>query len=82
MEDMFSGSRPKTHHVRRATSDEIPRLAEMLARAFHDDPVNRWMFAGDKRRRSASQVYFTICVRQLIGQVETYTTNVIARAAL
>jgi ribosomal protein S18 acetylase RimI-like enzyme len=71
-----------SHQVRRATPDEIPRLAEMLARAFHDDPVNRWMFPDDKRRHGASRRYFTIRVRQLIGQGEIYTTNGIAGAAL
>jgi ribosomal protein S18 acetylase RimI-like enzyme len=69
-----------SHPVRRATPDEIPRLAEMLARAFHNDPVMRWMFPDDKRRCGAR--YFAIRVRQLIGQGETYTTNNIAGAAL
>jgi ribosomal protein S18 acetylase RimI-like enzyme len=54
----------------------------MLARAFHDDPVNHWMFPDDKRRRSGSRRYFAIRIRQLIGQGESYTTNGIAGAAL
>jgi len=54
----------------------------MLARAFHDDPVNRWMFPDDKRRRSGSERYFALRLRQLIGQGEIYTTNDIVGAAL
>jgi ribosomal protein S18 acetylase RimI-like enzyme len=54
----------------------------MLTRAFHDDPVNRWMFPDDKRRHGALRWYFTIRVRQLIAQGGIYTTNGIAGAAL
>jgi ribosomal protein S18 acetylase RimI-like enzyme len=54
----------------------------MLARAFHHDPVMRWMFPDNIRRRGASQRYFAIRVRQLIGHGETYTANDFAGAAL
>jgi GNAT superfamily N-acetyltransferase len=86
---MLSRSRPQkivvknsSPQVRRAIPNDIPRLAEMLARAFHGDPVIRWMFPDDKHWGGAVQRYFAIRIRQLIGQGETYTTSDITGAAL
>lgn len=36
--------------VRTATADDLPEVAALLAAAFHDDPLSRWLFPGAARR--------------------------------
>jgi GNAT superfamily N-acetyltransferase len=71
-----------THAVRKARASEVADLGRVLARAFHDDPVMQWMFAGDAGRPRALERFFTIRAQQLIGQEEVYTTDELAGAAL
>ncbi|MDX6642727.1 MAG: hypothetical protein QOD76_689 [Solirubrobacteraceae bacterium] len=68
--------------MRKAQPDDAPALGRMLARAFDDDPVMRWMFPRDDRRPQALGRFFSIRARQMIGQEQIYTTDDLAGAAL
>jgi ribosomal protein S18 acetylase RimI-like enzyme len=68
--------------VRKARSDEAAALGRVLARAFDDDPVMRWMFARDDRRSAALARFFSIRVLQLIDQEQIYTTDGVTGGAL
>ena len=58
--------------VRRATADDVPALADALARAFHDDPVFRWMFPTEAGRRRWGRRFFEIRTRQFLPQEEVH----------
>ena len=69
--------------VRRATVEDVPRLAEMLVRAFDDDPVANFMFTGDGRRRRGLHAFFTSQLRrQYLPYREVYTTDGLDGAAV
>jgi GNAT superfamily N-acetyltransferase len=44
--------------VRAAKSSEMDGVAELLSLAFTDDPVSRWIFPGEKRRRQVHPEFF------------------------
>lgn len=46
--------------VRTATVDDLGVTAAVLADAFHDDPVFRWLFPDDADRPRLSQAMFTV----------------------
>lgn len=69
-------------NVRRATRDDIPAMAEMLARAFHDDPIVAWVFRDEARRATYTRRFFAGRARVLIGQREIYTADGTAAAAM
>ena len=51
--------------VRPARGDEVPQLAAMLARAFHDDPVTAWFMRNDDRRpRYAARFFASVSLRK------------------
>ena len=67
--------------VRKATPHELDSLAAVLARAFHDDPVARWMVTDDGRRLRFLQRNFRLFLRRLwFEQDECYTTENVAGA--
>jgi GNAT superfamily N-acetyltransferase len=68
--------------VRRARRDDFGPLAEMLARAFYDDPVTSWFYPDDARRMKHARRFFAIRLRQLAGQELMYTTSERSGAAL
>jgi ribosomal protein S18 acetylase RimI-like enzyme len=68
-------------NVRRATEKDIPAMAAMLARAFHDDPIVAWVFRDDRRRPKYTRRFFAGRARVLIGQREIYTIDGDSRAA-
>ena len=68
--------------MRKAHPDDAGALGRVLARAFDDDPVMRWMFPCDDGRPRALGRFFSIRVRQLIHQEQIYTTDDLAGGAL
>jgi GNAT superfamily N-acetyltransferase len=54
--------------IRLATPDDIPGLAASLARAFHDDPVARYLLANDRRRDGRLRRFYTARLRTLVAE--------------
>ena len=68
--------------VRRALRRDFGPLAEVLARAFYDDPVTAWFYPDPSRRMRHARRFFAIRLRQLAGHRLIYTTDDLAGAAL
>jgi GNAT superfamily N-acetyltransferase len=49
--------------VRPATAADVTPLAEVLARAFHDDPLLSWMLPREHVRRARAQGMFSTVIR-------------------
>jgi ribosomal protein S18 acetylase RimI-like enzyme len=61
--------------VRPARDADVDRLAVVLARAFADDPVTRWVYAGDRRRPFWAERFFGWQLRRLMPQDVSWTTE-------
>jgi ribosomal protein S18 acetylase RimI-like enzyme len=68
--------------VRRITREDGPRVIDALARAFHDDPVMKWLYPDANRRIDHSRRFFEFRLRQLLPDGEVYTTPDFAGGAL
>jgi ribosomal protein S18 acetylase RimI-like enzyme len=68
--------------IRRATEQDIPALAGMLARAFQDDPVTKWAWRPDQLRPWALERFQATRLRQLIAHEEVWTDESMSCAAL
>lgn len=63
------------HHVRKATPNETPALARTLAHAFYDDPVFKYLWPDDSRRRATIERGFHLFLRRLwLPHDETYVS--------
>ena len=74
--------RPELATPRRVSLQDIPALAQMLARAFLDDPVAMWSCPPDRLRPKVLERFNTARMRHLIGEREVWTTPELASAAL
>jgi GNAT superfamily N-acetyltransferase len=69
--------------VRKATADDVPRLAQALARAFYEDPVFEWLFPDDAERLGRSERGFAFYLRRVyLPHNECYTTDDVVGGAL
>src|SRR6476661_6741309 len=69
--------------VGKASAAQIPAMAGVLARAFHDDPVFTWVLRGDPRRMRVLQRGFELFLRRVwIDEDETFTTVNVAGVAV
>jgi ribosomal protein S18 acetylase RimI-like enzyme len=72
-----------TPKVRPVTASDVPAVTEMLVRAFHDDPVASFMFAGPRRREMGLRSFYTAQLRrQYLPLGHVYTTEDLSGAAL
>jgi ribosomal protein S18 acetylase RimI-like enzyme len=75
-------SEPETRapaaEVRKATSQDRPAVVATLARAFHDDPVMKWLFPWDERRPEILAAFFDVAMRLYLrnDEVELYGESV------
>jgi ribosomal protein S18 acetylase RimI-like enzyme len=61
--------------VRRATPDDVPRLARLFARVFATDPVFDWMARDDRSRHKALERFFLrILKSRTLPHGETWLT--------
>jgi ribosomal protein S18 acetylase RimI-like enzyme len=68
--------------VRKATERDIPAMAEMLARAFHEDPVVDWVFRDEGARPKYARRFFAGRARVLLPQREIYIAENTAAVAM
>lgn len=69
--------------VRKATADDVPRLAQALARAFYEDPVIQWLVPDDSERMQRSERGFAFYLRKVyLPHDECYATEDGAGTAL
>lgn len=68
--------------VRQVLAEDFGPLAELLARAFHDDPVTAWFYPDPVRRPRQARRFFAIRLRQLVRHRLSFTTADRAGAAL
>ena len=62
--------------VRKATTSDVPRLAQALARAFHEDPVFKWMLPDDEERMRRSERGFSLYLRKVyLPHDQCFTTD-------
>jgi ribosomal protein S18 acetylase RimI-like enzyme len=61
--------------VRPARGDEVPQLAAMLARAFHDDPVTAWFMPNAARRPKYAARFFGWQLHRLLGQEQVHVAD-------
>ncbi len=66
----------------RATTADLPAVAGVLARAFHDDPVFAWSIPDPDRRRARLPAVFNAFAELYLPHEETYLTTDGAGAAL
>lgn len=72
----------KSATVRQARPDDFGPLAEILARAFYDDPVTAWFYPDAARRLRQGRRFFAIRLRQLAGFGLIFTNDEQSGAAL
>jgi GNAT superfamily N-acetyltransferase len=69
--------------VGRASDAEVPAIAGVLARAFHDDPAFTWVLRGDPGRMKVLERGFELFLRRIwMEQEETYTTAGVVAVAV
>jgi len=62
--------------VRRATEEDVPALAGVLARAFTHDPPFHWVFRGDETRQDRLTALFGMALAGVfLPKGEVYTTT-------
>lgn len=68
--------------VRRARIEEVPRVADALARAFYDDPVTGFSWPRDVSRGRRLDTFFRRMTRVCWSRREVYTTDGYEGAAI
>ena len=78
----FYISKPGEIEVQLTRPADAHPLSLILARAFHHDPVQSWLFPDDKKRDRKSQYIFSVFLHSLIPCGTVYTTPGLEGAAL
>src|SRR5204862_7688225 len=61
---------PPTPKLRRAEPSQVPALAQVLARAFLDDPVARWACAPERLRPRVLERFHATRMRHMLDHEE------------
>jgi GNAT superfamily N-acetyltransferase len=61
-----------TPTIRKVIADDVPHIAGVLSRAFHDDPTFRWWIPDDERRRQTLPGFFVFDTNSQLGHDEVY----------
>jgi GNAT superfamily N-acetyltransferase len=72
---------PPSIEIRKADGGDAGRIAEVLARAFDDDPLVTWMFPDERVRRARLPRFFRTLLRPALALDEVYTTPDVEGAA-
>lgn len=78
---MTTALKPLTS-IHQATALGVPWIATTLARAFHDDPVFRWIYPNERRRTESLPGAFSVYAEVLQRHHETYVVDDFAGVAL
>ena len=70
------------HHVRTATSEDVPRISRLLARAFADDPVVAWGIPDPVHRPERSARAFAAITDLYLPKEHVYADDELRCAAL
>jgi N-acetylglutamate synthase-like GNAT family acetyltransferase len=70
------------HEIRRATRADVPRLADVLAAAFADDPLWNWLLPDAVRAHRVPKVFEVLLRSRLRIGDDVLTTTQLAGAAL
>lgn len=62
-------------HVRRAGRRDAPHLANVLAAAYHDEPVSRWLLRGERDRTTTLRAFFDVLVEHVMTFGTVTTTD-------
>lgn len=74
---------PGSWEVRRATHEDVDGIVDMLVRAFDDDPVSMFLFAGARTRRRGLGRFFRIQLQRVfLDAGEAWTAPQCRAAAL
>jgi GNAT superfamily N-acetyltransferase len=69
--------------LRQATAEDIPRLKNVLAEAFYDDPILAWLIPDDSKRRARLRRFFSIELRHMaLPRGQVWTTSDLSGVAL
>jgi GNAT superfamily N-acetyltransferase len=69
--------------IRKLTAEDVPRIAQALARAFEEDPVMSWIFRSDAERLTRLERAFGLFLRRIwLPQEECYAAERLFGAAL
>lgn len=67
---------------RRATTEDVEALGDMLARAFHDDPIAEWSCRPAAVRDSVLKAFHRARLRQLLRHGDVWTVPSLGSAAV
>ena len=73
---------PADAQVRLANAGDTRALSLVLARAFRDDPVHRWILPGEFDWALASDAFFAMVMRDMLRHETVFTTGGCSGAAL
>jgi GNAT superfamily N-acetyltransferase len=68
--------------IRKASVADVAPVGAALARAFFDDPIFRWIFPDDDRRREALPPFFSQFAKAMQRSDEVYVAGEVSGAAL
>jgi GNAT superfamily N-acetyltransferase len=73
----------KPSKLRKATVEDVPQLARVLAAAFNDDPAFEWLLPNERKRPAGLRRFFAIELHTMgLARGSVWTTDELAGAAM